>query len=620
MKRAESRAPLSLALSPEYPRPQMVREKWMSLDGDWRFAFDDSDEGEREKWFDRTENEKGEIPGIQGGGRSIRVPYTYETKMSGIGEEEIHSVVWYWKTAVIPDGGDAERYLLHFDGCDYRTKVWINGACIGSHTGGYTRFTFELGKLKAGDVLEICVRVQDDLSEEQARGKQRWLSHNYGCWYVQTTGIWKSVWMEPVGAVCGSYIRRIRLTPDIHRKELALEGEIAGDAPGETTVRCTVTYQGMVVSRMTAPVQSGSVSVTLPVYDTRAGEWGTALWSPDSPALYDLEMVLLCGECENDRITSYFGMREIRTDGAYVLLNGQPLYQKLVLYQGYHPERGLTTYRDEDILSDLDKIREMGFNGLRIHQKTECERFLYWCDVKGLLVWTEGPSFYRFTDNAAAAFAQEWLQIVREHYSHPAVAAWTPLNESWGVSDIKTDERQQHFSRMIWHLTKALDPMRPVIGNDGWEHTESDIITLHDYEEDGEQMKRKYLDKMDEILAGSFFHNNYRSAFAQGFSYLGQPVMISEYGGAAFAQKGENDWGYGKSVGSEEEFLARFRELTIGIKSIPEVCGYCYTQFTDVQQEKNGLLTEDRRYKVSPEKIKEIIDAPAGMFVNKKGY
>lgn len=631
--KAESCTPLSLyqeehGMAAGYPRPQMVRKEWISLDGTWQFAFDDEDRGEREAWYRKTEEELLQ-PGIDRS-MQIQVPYSYETLRSGIGKEEAHPVVWYWKRMIIPKSRETalpeRRFLLHFDSCDYETKVWINGQYQGSHIGGYTRFTFDAGRWKEGNVLDICVRAEDRLSEEQMRGKQRWLPQNYGCWYVQTTGIWKSVWMEPVGDV---YVKSLKLTPDIHKKEVELEMRIRMPEPGVgapgteddiLTVQCTVSRQGCAVSRTEVSVRNGEIRAGLPVYDTRAGEWGAALWTPACPTLYDLDVVILSGGREADRFRSYFGMREVKSEGGYILLNGQPLYQKLILYQGYRADGGLTDCRDEEMTDDLEKILEMGFNGLRIHQKTESERFLYWCDVKGLLVWAEAPSFYRFSEEAAECFAREWMGIVEQHYNHPSVIVWTPLNESWGVPDIQNDGQQKHFAQMLWHMTKMADGMRPVIGNDGWEHTVTDIVTLHDYEEDGRQMAEKYRAKMDDILSGAFFHNNYRRAFADGFTYHGQPVILSEYGGAAFADKGEGDWGYGTSVCSEEEFLGRFRELTLGIKSIPEICGYCYTQFTDVQQEKNGLLTEERRYKVSPEKIREINEAPAGMFVNKKGY
>lgn len=606
IKRAESQAPLSL-----YPRPQMVRDVWISLDGEWMFSFDDSDVGESEEWFLRTEEEI-EIAGGSEESKVIRVPYTYETEASGIGDRGIHPVVWYWKKVTV-DG----RFLLHFDGCDHNMKLWINGVYQGSHTGGYTRVTFDIGKYQTDDEINICVRVEDRMAESQVRGKQRWLPESYGCWYVQTTGIWKSVWLEPVN---DAYVSKLKMTPDIHKKELILEADVVANTGKDYFMQCTVLYKGMLISRITVPVKEGKCTGVLPIYDTRAGEWGIALWTPGSPELYDLEVELVCDGKQVDKIRSYFGMREISIEGNNILLNGQPLYQKLVLDQGYWKKSGLTPCGDRDILADIEKIQAMGFNGLRKHQKTECERFLYWCDVKGLLVWAEGPSFYRFHESAATEFAKEWTEIVMENYNHPSVITWTPVNESWGVPDIKTDKRQQYFSQMIYCLTKMLDPMRPVIVNDGWEHTVSDIITLHDYEEDGNQLRKKYIHKMQEILDGSFFHNNYRSAFAKGFSYRGQPVIISEYGGAAFEEDDEKSWGYGEKVSDEEEFLKRFSELTLGIKSLSEICGYCYTQLTDVQQEKNGLLTEDRAYKVSPERIRDINAAPAGMFVNKKGY
>lgn len=606
IKRAESWAPLSL-----YPRPQMVRDHWIPLDGEWMFAFDDADEGESRGWFHRTEDEIRKNNSIEKS-TVIRVPYTYETKESGIRDNGIHTVVWYWKKVSVEG-----RLLLHFDGCDYNMKLWINGVYQGNHTGGYTRATYDIGEFQAGDEINICVRVEDRMSELQVRGKQRWLPESYGCWYIQTTGIWKSVWMETVNE---AYISKLKMTPDIHRKELILETDIVINRGNDYFIQCTVLYKGMLISRTTIPVKTGKCSAVLPVYDTRAGEWGIALWTPESPELYDLEIELICDGKKADKINSYFGMREISIEGNNILLNGQPLYQKLVLDQGYWKESGLTPRGDEDILTDIEKIQEMGFNGLRKHQKTECERFLYWCDVKGLLVWVEGPSFYQFHESAATEFAKEWTEIVNQNYNHPSLITWTPINESWGVPDIKTDKGQQYFSQMIYCLTKMIDPMRPVIVNDGWEHTVSDIITLHDYEEDGNQMRLKYMNKMQEILEGNFFHNNYRSAFAKGFSYKGQPIIISEYGGTAFEEEDEKSWGYGERVSDEKEFLKRFSELTLGIKSLPQVCGYCYTQLTDVQQEKNGLLTEERVYKVNPEKIRDINDAPAGMFVNKKGY
>ena len=252
--------------------------------------------------------------------------------------------------------------------------------------------------------------------------------------------------------------------------------------------------------------------------------------------------------------------------------------------------------------------------------QTESDRFLYWCDVHGLLVWGEGPSFYKYSDKAAKNFEREWTEIVEQNYNHPCIIIWTPLNESWGVPAIERDVCQQNYSQAVYHLTKSLDSTRPVISNDGWEHTMSDILTLHDYEEDGEIMRRKYLTKKEEVLSCEIYHNNFRAAYAQGFGYKGEPVLISEYGGIAFEDNDKESWGYGEKVKTEEDFLERYKALTVGIKSLPYVCGYCYTQLSDVQQEKNGFLTEERRFKVNPEKIRAINDLPEGVFWNKKGH
>lgn len=354
------------------------------------------------------------------------------------------------------------------------------------------------------------------------------------------------------------------------------------------------------------------------LYDKTVHEWGIALWSWEHPELYDLDIVLYHKGIPEDRVRSYFGMREIRIRGGQILLNGEPLYQRLILDQGYWKESGLTPQGDEALLLDIERVQSLGYNGVRKHQKTENERFLYWCDVKGLLVWAEAPSFYQFTENAVKDFCTQWQEIVEQNYNHPSVITWTPLNESWGIMNVGRDKAQQSFTQMVYHLTKCIDPMRPVIVNDGWEHTVSDIITLHDYEEDGSRIAQKYTQFKEAILSGDFYHNNYRNAFADGFSYQGQPVIISEFGGIAFEQEGEEGWGYGNKVRSSEEFLKRFSSVTLAVKQLPYVCGYCYTQLTDVQQEINGLLTEERDFKVEPEKIREINEARAGIFFNEK--
>ena len=250
------------------------------------------------------------------------------------------------------------------------------------------------------------------------------------------------------------------------------------------------------------------------------GEWGILEWKPGEPNLYDLDCTLESGE-DMDSVMSYFGMREIAIEGQNILLNGSPLYQRLILDQGYWADSHLTPPSEDALVEDIDKILAMGYNGLRKHQKTEDERFLYWCDKKGVLVWSEMASAYEFDDYGVEEFTREWTEILRQNYSHPCIITWTPFNESWGISQVKTDPRQQHFTEEIYHLTKAIDPYRPVIVNDGWEHTVSDIITLHDYEEEGKILLDRYLNCKEEILKGEVYHCSSKSAFAQGYGYRG---------------------------------------------------------------------------------------------------
>ena len=506
---------------------------------------------------------------------------------------------------------------INFEGCDYHLDLWVNGVYKGSHDGAYTRFAFELGKFAEGEEVLLSIRVEDPHSEEQVRGKQRWLSDNYGCWYVQTTGIWKDVWLEQVS---DDYVEKIKITPDIYKKTVTIH-TMCHSNKENLIMKSDVYFEGKFINSVSGKLEAGVCQMDIDVYNKYVGEWGIELWSPDAPNLYTLKISIL-DEDDNckDEVESYFGMRDIRIRNGLVLLNGQPLYQRLVLDQGYWKDTGLTPENDDVLLKDIEYVKRMGFNGVRKHQKTESDRFLYWCDVHGLLVWGEGPSFYKYSDKAAKNFVREWTEIVEQNYNHPCIIIWTPLNESWGVPAIERDVCQQNYSQAVYHLTKSLDSTRPVISNDGWEHTTSDILTLHDYEEDGEIMRRKYLTKKEEVLSCEIYHNNFRAAYAQGFGYKGEPVLISEYGGIAFEDNDKESWGYGEKVKTEEDFLERYKALTVGIKSLPYVCGYCYTQLSDVQQEKNGFLTEERRFKVNPEKIRAINDLPEGVFWNKKGH
>ncbi|MBE7719225.1 MAG: glycoside hydrolase family 2 [Lacrimispora celerecrescens] len=585
-----------LCYQKDYPRPQFVRKDWTNLNGNWDFGFDDDNKGEAEGWYEGFQTE-----------REICVPFTYETKKSNIHDQEVHHFVWYSRRfQAQKEKLSGNKLFLHFEGSDFLTKVWINGKFAGMHEGGYSRFSFDITNLvKDGENL-VTVKAEDHMDPQQPRGKQRWVSENFGCWYVQTTGIWKTVWMEYVPDIC---LSSVKMTPNLPEGRLELEYTV--DCPAapdgrRLEVEAVVSFEGRFITRTITGIGKNPTKVSIDLEAAEAeNPWGIRTWTPAAPQLYDISFCTRYDGEVCDEAGSYFGMREIRIDGPNILLNGAPLYQRLILDQGYWEETHLTPPDEDALIEDIDKIHALGYNGLRKHQKTEDERFLYWCDVKGMLVWSEAPAAYIYSDRAVELFTGEWLDIVKQNYNHPSIITWTPINESWGVPQIETSRKQQHFTEGIYHLTKSVDQYRPVIVNDGWEHTVSDIITLHDYEEKGEVLRKRYTEYKDEIMTAEVYHSTSKSAFANGFSYRGQPVMISEFGGIAFDSDKEG-WGYGNKVNTKEDFLKRFESITTAIKEIPYVCGYCYTQVTDVQQEVNGLMDIRRNFKVDPEKVKEV--------------
>ncbi len=582
----------------DYPRPQLVRSDWINLNGPWDFAFDDDNCGEKHGWTKGFDADY-----------EINVPFTYETKMSGIGIEEAHEHLWYHRELNLTKK-EQKRYIIHLEGSDYNSRIWVNGKYAGSHKGAYERASFDVTELLNDGNNNIVISVSDSNSIRQPRGKQRWIKNNFGCWYVQTTGIWKTVWLEEIPE---KHIKSIKLTPDLDNESIIIQAEFGNipvsvfeDEDKPYSLSGEISFSGAKIKEFTSSISSDHLKVVIKLSDYAEAEWGIHAWTPENPELYDLSLTLKENGEDIDTVLSYFGMRSISTENGQVLLNGTPLYQRLILDQGYWKDSHLTPPGEEALIEDIDKIKELGFNGLRKHMKIEDERFLYWCDVKGMLVWSEMAACYDFDDEAISAFTDEWKAVVMQNYNHPCIITWTPFNESWGVSDIRTNGRQQDFTKAIYFMTKAIDPMRPVITNDGWEHTVSDVLTLHDYEEDGAVFAERYTTKKDEILSGTFTHSKYKNAFAKGYTYTGQPVIISEYGGIAFTTSKEDEWGYGNTVASEDEFVERYRRITDAILDIPYIVGFCYTQVSDVQQEVNGLMTMDREFKVDPEKIRAI--------------
>lgn len=575
----------------DYPRPQFVRDEWMNLNGEWAFGFDDANTGESEGW-----------PSQFGGDRKIAVPFTYETEASGIGEHDHHRYVWYHRTIDIPEEQAGKSVILHFQAVDYIAKIWVNGRYVGSHQGGYSAFSFDITPYAVyGGSNNVTVKVEDSMDAAQPRGKQRWTKDSFECFYVQTTGIWQSVWLEYVNPV---HIEAVKMTPDIDTRSLKLEYQVRGNLDsGDIRLETIISLKGNRVKQFSLAIDRPWLQLDADLLHEMNGPWKMSYWTPATPNLYDIEFVLYKGNEKLDHVYSYFGMRKISTRDGQILLNNEPIYQRLLLDQGYWPESHLTPPSEEAILKDIDLILEMGYNGVRKHMKVEDPRFLYWCDVKGLLVWSEMAATFEFNDDAIQRFTNEWMDIVHQYYNHPSIITWVPFNESWGIMNVAKDRRQQAFTESIYHLTKSFDPMRLVVSNDGWEHTVSDILTLHDYVESGEEFRQRYSNK-DDIVNNRIAFNNRKYAYADGYRYNGQPVILSEFGGVAF--KNDAGWGYGNQEATEESYLNRLKELHEAVKATDYIVGYCYTQITDVQQEVNGMLEENRELKVPLESIKEL--------------
>lgn len=565
---------------PEYPRPQLVRTDWVNLNGEWSFGF-----GENVSAVNAL---IGQLP------MKINVPFSYETKLSGIGDETPHNKVWYSKK--INGNKAGKKTILNFDGADYITTVYVNGKTVGSHKGAYSRFSFDITKYltKKENVLTVC--CEDDNHPIQVRGKQRWEDANFGCWYVQTTGIYKTVWLEYVNE---THLKTLKITPSL--KDFSVRFDSVVSTPAEDVeVRYDVSFNGKHIQSAVVSACDIDSSVTLKL-DSAKLTYQTEHWSHFNPVLYDVEIAVIKNGKVVDSLGSYFGLREYRAEDGKLLLNNIPFYARLVLDQGYWAESGITPPSEEAIIKDIDLCKKMGFNGARKHQKVEDERYMYYADIMGFTVWCELPSNHWASDDATADITREWLEIVRQNYNHPSIVTWVIFNESWGVRNIYLNDVQKNLATGLYYLTKSIDTMRPVISNDGWVHAKSDILTLHHYEQDGDKLYAYYDDivKLVEGDAG----NSQCLPYAQGYEYEGQPIVMSEFGGTAYVRDAENGcWGYGVGVKNDEEYLNRFGSLIKAIEKM-NISGYCYTQITDVEQEVNGLLLPDRTPKVALEEI-----------------
>ncbi|CAN5674519.1 glycoside hydrolase family 2 TIM barrel-domain containing protein [soil metagenome] len=581
----------------EYPRPMLRRENWISLDGPWQFAID----------HDCTHGSADRVKFA----RTIQVPFAPETPASGIHETGLFTACWYKRTFETPKLERGQRLILNFGAVDYFATVWVNDRLAVKHEGGYTPFSADITDLLVpGKQQTVVVQAEDDpLDLAKPRGKQDWCEQPHSIWYYRTSGIWQSVWMERVNE---TRIGQLHWTPCVENWCLDLRARIDGRKQQDLKLAVTLRHGGKVLADDTYTITQGETSRSIQLVDPGIDDARHALeWFPWAPKLIDAEVRLIDADGHTiDQVAAYTAMRSVRICGDNFLLNGRPLKLQLVLDQGYWPESGLTAPDDAALRRDVELIKSMGFNGVRKHQKIEDPRFLYWADQLGLLVWEEMPSAYRFSAQSIERLTKQWAEAIQRDMSHPCIVAWVPFNESWGVPDLPVVEAQRHAVLGMYYLTKSLDPTRPVISNDGWEMPASDLICIHDYDGDPNRIARRYAHgdgSVERLLSTE--RPGHRVLTLDGHEYLGQPIVLSEFGGIAFSKDDNGTWGYSRAK-SAEDFELRYARLLETVRSLPMLAGFCYTQFTDTYQEANGLLYMDRTPKFGIEHIAIATNGP----------
>lgn len=565
---------------PEYPRPDFRRTAWLNLNGPWEFEVDRRNTGEKR--------------GLHLGKtlkRTIQVPFPPESPLSGIGETDFLRHVWYHRTIQIPEAMQGQRILLHFGAVDYLTRVWINGTPVGSHRGGYTPFSFDITDALVDRIADIVVRADDTLdSGLQPTGKQSRRLESHGCVYTRATGIWQTVWLEPVPA---ARLEKPRIIPDLANRAMLIQPAVTRPGQGMRIV-AQVKAGDTVVGEATADLNWQPAPMHIKLRKLR-------LWSPEDPYLYTVRLTLqdkFGRAIDSADVTA--GMRSLAISGNRLLFNGKSLFQRLVLIQGYYPEGIYTAPSDDIYKKDIQAAKAMGFNGARLHMKLFDPRFLYWADRLGFLIWDEYPNWgMDHSSSAAVGFMlQEWLAAVKRDFNHPSVIGWCPFNET-------PAHQWREGIAMVYRMTKTLDPSRPVIGTSGFVHVATDIYDCHNYEQDP--------DKFEAIFKGvdgieQPWHNNPQDA-----PYQGQPYMVSEYGGAFWSDTDRDGWGYGNAPKTRSAFVIRLKGLTEALLFQAGICGLCYTQLYDIEQEKNGLYTYDRKPKFDADRIRRIFTQKAAI-------
>ncbi len=548
----------------EYPRPQLVRKDWLNLNGEWDFTVDDACNGKDLRYYEKESFDQ-----------KITVPFCPESALSGIGNIDFKTSVWYRKNIEIPAEWAGKRVLLHFGAVDYIATVWVNGKYVGRHKGGYTPFSFDItDHLKESNNYITLCSYDDVRSGSQPVGKQCQGYYSAGCSYTRTTGIWQTVWMEPVDP---AHIENVKIKTTINAPSATVTLRLSKYTVG-VTVTAKASYKGAPMGEASAVVSGMTTTLSIPLAESH-------LWEVGAGRLYDLSITVEKDGKALDTVESYFGLREVAITDRKFLLNGKSIFGRWVLDQGFYPDGIYTAPTDEALKNDILYSMQLGFNGARLHQKIFEPRFLYWADKLGYLVWGEhgnwGIRIWEFEQ--LANFLPEWMESVERDYSHPSIIGWCPFNETWDNDGKRQDDR---ILKTVYDMTKVADDTRPVIDTSGNFHVDTDIFDIHEYDQDPVTFAEK-------LKSGIYV------TFRDRQRYEGQPFFVSEYGGIKWSDK-EGGWGYGNAPASEEEFIARYKALTETLLNNPECCGFCYTQLYDIEQEQNGLLTYERQFKFDP--------------------
>ena len=568
----------------EHPNPQRERREWLCLNGEWEFEIDKSVSGAARRLFEKEH--------LEG---KITVPFCPESVLSGVGDTDFLNCVWYRRDLVLPDAWQGGRVLLHFGAVDHTATVYLNGKKVGTHSGGFVSFTLDITSHLVEGKNSLCVCAKDDTRDGRfGSGKQSLEYASHGCYYTRVTGIWQTVWLEHVPE---TYIRNFKLVPDATNGTLTLEAEVCGTG----TLTAKALYKGKPVGDLSLTASSNTVCGTMTLTEKH-------LWEVGNGRLYDLTLTF--GE---DTVNSYFGLRSVAFDGKRFLLNGRSVYQRLVLDQGMYRDGIYTAPCDEAMQNDIRISLAAGFNGARLHQKVFEPRFLYHCDKAGYLVWGEyGDWGIDYTDlECLPPFLSEWQEIIERDFNHPSIIGWCPTNEVWPTQNVG-DKKRPEVRETLYHLTKALDRTRPCIDASGGKHTKSnDIFDMHSYIQDPARFEEVFSNTdVASLLAAWGVDPKTNAAITHrlGSYTKEQPFFVSEYGGIKWdVNSGNADaWGYGNAPKTEQEFIERYRSLTNTLLDNPSMCGFCYTQLYDTEQEVNGLYTYDRKPKFDMEIFREI--------------